>query len=571
MPPAGEPSPDVAAAVNVDNADDGSDFSTTDDDNTTHEFFSHTPLDLHKASIRIIKVHKVLSADEGLIQCSIEQATTSASYCCLSYRWGNPSRHHYFIRINGKRFAVRRNLFNYLRVLRTSIPLMSTQSEPMWIDALCIDQDNPQERNHQVAQMGEIYSEARCVYVWLGNIPHPATLERLSVTSQDRMKDVSLLRKGRVNANIITQNEYWNRTWIIQEVILARHVEFVLHDRTIYLADFLFDIKGREDGAYKQFYELFRYRDKLKSQSLLRIGHNVRLLQSSGSPLPNKSQADNLFRQIHYDHRLTILLGRFRNRKCENPYDRIFSLLSIAEEGPDVQVVYSKPATEVAFQVLSCCERTLCVCSASLVATRLELGDAKSIRRDGNIPFLELKLPLKLWRYYLSICGYETKNKLSSIDKLNSCPALYLVALHVREELISSKYCSHSAHTWPLQYEMHNHAKKASNNDKDVERRSKALFEHPLNALVDQDNCLEVDGLSCSSTNSGGYFTIRLSLELLGACFAKKQYNKALELCDFVTWEQSWRQEGLLLPRRLKYANCKLGSEAKGTAPTKPG
>jgi hypothetical protein len=35
-------------------------------------------------------------------------------------------------------------------------------------DALCINQEDTQERNHQVSQMGRIYGEADCVITWLG-------------------------------------------------------------------------------------------------------------------------------------------------------------------------------------------------------------------------------------------------------------------------------------------------------------------------------------------------------------------------------------------------------------------
>jgi hypothetical protein len=41
--------------------------------------------------------------------------------------------------------------------------------EWLWIDALCIDQSNAMKRNHQVQQMGLIYSQAERVMVWLGN------------------------------------------------------------------------------------------------------------------------------------------------------------------------------------------------------------------------------------------------------------------------------------------------------------------------------------------------------------------------------------------------------------------
>jgi Heterokaryon incompatibility protein (HET) len=38
----------------------------------------------------------------------------------------------------------------------------------IWIDALCIDQQNNSERNHQVRVMGKIYEMAIEVLVWLG-------------------------------------------------------------------------------------------------------------------------------------------------------------------------------------------------------------------------------------------------------------------------------------------------------------------------------------------------------------------------------------------------------------------
>jgi hypothetical protein len=39
-----------------------------------------------------------------------------------------------------------------------------------WYDALCINQEDTQERNHQVNQMGQIYGEADCVITWLGPV-----------------------------------------------------------------------------------------------------------------------------------------------------------------------------------------------------------------------------------------------------------------------------------------------------------------------------------------------------------------------------------------------------------------
>jgi hypothetical protein len=38
----------------------------------------------------------------------------------------------------------------------------------LWVDALCINQEDTTERNHQVMQMGAIYEKAKRVVVWLG-------------------------------------------------------------------------------------------------------------------------------------------------------------------------------------------------------------------------------------------------------------------------------------------------------------------------------------------------------------------------------------------------------------------
>ena len=41
-------------------------------------------------------------------------------------------------------------------------------SSKMFIDALCIDQSDIAERNHQVRQMGDVYRAAKAVVAWLG-------------------------------------------------------------------------------------------------------------------------------------------------------------------------------------------------------------------------------------------------------------------------------------------------------------------------------------------------------------------------------------------------------------------
>jgi len=45
----------------------------------------------------------------------------------------------------------------------------------LWIDAICINQEDVDEKSHQVAMMGDLYSRCLTVYIWLGVVNHSAS------------------------------------------------------------------------------------------------------------------------------------------------------------------------------------------------------------------------------------------------------------------------------------------------------------------------------------------------------------------------------------------------------------
>ncbi|KAF3038731.1 hypothetical protein E8E11_005943 [Didymella keratinophila] len=83
-----------------------------------------------------------------------------------------------------------------------------------WIDALCIDQDNVDERNHQVQQMGEIFSQARQVFAWLGSNQDIGKF----LTSRGDTEGLDASYYAFYGAT------YWSRAWITQEIALAQRV-----------------------------------------------------------------------------------------------------------------------------------------------------------------------------------------------------------------------------------------------------------------------------------------------------------------------------------------------------------
>ena len=117
-----------------------------------------------------------------------------------------------------------------------------------WIDAICIDQSNIQERNHQVQNMRTIYSEAQSVLIWLGKAEEgPEIAEAIDLISSiniDRWDNRGTVFSERapwdrshVNAlQIILDAACWQCVWIVQEVTLARAATVLCGSRILDMA-----------------------------------------------------------------------------------------------------------------------------------------------------------------------------------------------------------------------------------------------------------------------------------------------------------------------------------------------
>jgi hypothetical protein len=98
------------------------------------------------------------------IHCQLEQVSLSAghSYEALSYAWGDAKDTSPMI-LDRTLYYITKNLECALRYFRYKESL-----RVLWIDAICINQNDLDEKSEQVLIMGEIYSRATKVYAWLG-------------------------------------------------------------------------------------------------------------------------------------------------------------------------------------------------------------------------------------------------------------------------------------------------------------------------------------------------------------------------------------------------------------------
>lgn len=115
---------------------------------------------------------------------------------------------------------------------------LRTKNRLIWIDQICINQTSLEERNHQVAIMGEIYSRAKRTIVWLGTDPrsdellrHGLELRLVTACKVPLMFDrFALWYRGRrafESFNNLTSIPWFTRIWTIQEVSLAQEVKVV--------------------------------------------------------------------------------------------------------------------------------------------------------------------------------------------------------------------------------------------------------------------------------------------------------------------------------------------------------
>ncbi|KAL1607660.1 hypothetical protein SLS60_002595 [Paraconiothyrium brasiliense] len=105
------------------------------------------------------------------------------------------------------------------------------RSRYLWVDALCIDQNNVKERNHQVGFMGTIFSNASQVLIYLGP-GSPATDRMLNYLKGDESDSDKRIVIHSVLDDFL-DHRWFDRVWILQEIALARLATMVAGEKTI--------------------------------------------------------------------------------------------------------------------------------------------------------------------------------------------------------------------------------------------------------------------------------------------------------------------------------------------------
>jgi hypothetical protein len=261
------------------------------------------------------------------VTCTVEQIPLNRAnpFYALSYVWGDPSDTD-LITLEGKHFRVRRNLWQFLQQLCGRFSKLR-----VWLDYICINQQDIEERNFQVSMMDQIYHSADAVYAWIGpmTVDSEEFFENVQIISGHQNKSIRTTQNHDSYENLmnryhdIAARDYWRRLWIIQEFVLARN---------------LWIFCGPAVTNWKQF----------EYAITLRVEH---LRFARDNHLSNAASLHSLLRarSVTRTDSLSNLVHRFKSSQCHDSRDRIFGLLSLADKADvdAVKVDYGKPLLQV--------------------------------------------------------------------------------------------------------------------------------------------------------------------------------------------------------------------------------
>ncbi|KAI1350381.1 heterokaryon incompatibility protein-domain-containing protein [Xylaria sp. FL0043] len=209
--------------------------------------YQYSPLSREHPQIRLVTLNAGSWSDQ--VECTVQVVSFDDQlvFEALSYVWGNPKVVKE-IHLNGHKVNITENLWLAMRRLRDQLT-----PRVIWIDAICINQKDDDEKSQQVAMMGEIYKRCKKCTIWLGEssdspeIGVPSTIatracEILDILAADKhLPDLpcfSAVEGQRTNISERYEAHFealrqlfdlpwWRRIWVIQELVLPPSVKFL--------------------------------------------------------------------------------------------------------------------------------------------------------------------------------------------------------------------------------------------------------------------------------------------------------------------------------------------------------
>lgn len=332
----------------------------------TESHYTYLPLSNNPTSIRLITLQPGDTAQPLFCDIFHVPLDSNPKYEALSYTWDLDTQpapsviSSYLIKISNRSFQVAPNLYFALRRLRAS-----DQPRTLWIDAICVNQKDNNEKGKQVQIMSQIYAKAERVVIWLGeeetSDSHAfAMMERFYeafpfrdpdnrskfprfefhdlVVSGDgletlaavlcRFKNADLARDelGWKGLGILLLRRWFTRVWVLQEVVMGREAVVICGSHTIPWQRFAYVVCTILDsGIGQEVHNAGQGGRGAMSVLLIRKVANLQEVLGSGQK-----------------YGLLDALGLTRTLESTDPRDKIYSVLAFVRDDerlvPDYQI-----------------------------------------------------------------------------------------------------------------------------------------------------------------------------------------------------------------------------------------
>ncbi|KAH5370235.1 hypothetical protein HBI49_074980 [Parastagonospora nodorum] len=193
--------------------------------------YRYTPLSSSRDRTRLLRLlpHPDRNANIKceLFEYTLENQGDTHLYDALSYVWGD-SKNKPCIFIHGSRFEVTENLHAALSQLRNH-----SIERILWVDAICINQEDMSEKEHQIQFMAAIYGQANRTLVWLGEAASNSDLIFQEIRNvHGKMSTAVVDKLSLQQAGLALLHRPWfRRIWILQEVAAARNIVIMCGDQ----------------------------------------------------------------------------------------------------------------------------------------------------------------------------------------------------------------------------------------------------------------------------------------------------------------------------------------------------
>ncbi|KAK5660007.1 hypothetical protein OQA88_13475 [Cercophora sp. LCS_1] len=296
--------------------------------------------------IRLLKLHRKLPFFPLSGELEAHWLKDMPLYHAVSYVWAHGPQDSRPIIVNGKVMRITGNLREILTRCTSFI-----SPHYIWVDAICIDQGTDEahleEKAKQIRLMGDIYQGAIHVAVCLGEGPsflafllfrELKTLKKTLGALSDAMltmhvsgylprQRTDLLLRARIKALVdLLQHPWFHRVWVVQEVVMARHVTFHYGDETMPMTTFYEMVEFFTNNVI--VYVMLLY---LGSDGSFQGPYKTATMSSRFLSLPTVGQY-RVSKLRSEPRSISDILRDFGAREATQPIDKVFALIGISKE-----------------------------------------------------------------------------------------------------------------------------------------------------------------------------------------------------------------------------------------------